>query len=227
MPLPLSRQKRSRERQITLDRIGPVDGESAGSVCWDEAEGKPVAALKGVPYVQSTLPDGTKTNSLLEAHRVNSPYIVTSKEFQAIKDKIGYEANKPFDRRKLAAALLKYDPCSLLHGVFLEKVGGVVRLPRAISAFVEADDVEVASAGGVKVDRVQPGTSRQHSIWKSQWDTETFLSTTTITPPKRSLLPHRSRSAPRLWPLRKPRTFYALALQDQKFLAGPAAPDGM
>lgn len=38
------------------------------SVCWDEAEGKPVAALKGVPYVQSTLPDGTKTNSLLEAH---------------------------------------------------------------------------------------------------------------------------------------------------------------
>jgi len=129
------------------------------SVCWDEAEGKPVTTLNGVPYVQSTLPDGTKTNSMLEAHRVNSPYIVNSKEFQAIKDEIGFEANKPFDRRKLAAALLRFDPCSLLHGVFLEKVGGVVRLPRAVSGFVEADGVEVASAGGVKVDRVQPGTS--------------------------------------------------------------------
>lgn len=129
------------------------------SVCWDEAEAKPVAVLKGVPYVQSTLPDGTKTNSMLEAHRVNSPYIVNSKEFQAIKDEIGFEANKPFDRRKLAAALLRFDPCSLLHGIFLEKVGGVVRLPRTVSGFVEADGVEVASARGVKVDRVQPGTS--------------------------------------------------------------------
>jgi len=129
------------------------------SVCWDEGEGKPVVILTGIPYVQSTLPDGTKTNSMLEAHRVNSPYIVNSKEFQAVKDEIGFVANKPFDRRKLAAALLKYDPCSLLHGVFLEKVGGVVRLPRVISGFVEADGIDVAAAGGVKVDRVQPGTS--------------------------------------------------------------------
>ena len=131
------------------------------SVCWDEAEGTPVAVLTGLPYVQSTLPDGEKTNSMLEAHRLNSHYIEKSNEFQAIKDEIGYEANKPFNRRKLAAALLKYDPCSLLHGVFLEKVGGVVRLPRVISGFVEADDVKVAAAGGVKFDRVQPGTSAE------------------------------------------------------------------
>ncbi len=131
------------------------------SVCWDEAADKPVAALDGIPYVQSTLPDGAKTNSMLEAHRVNSPFIVNSDEFQAIKDEIGYVANQPFNRRKLAAALLKFDPCSLLHGVFLEKVGGVVRLPRVVSGFVEADGVRVAAAGGVKVDRVQPGTSSE------------------------------------------------------------------
>ena len=75
------------------------------SVCWDEAEGKPIMALAGLPYVESTLPDGTKTNSVLEAHRVNSPYIVNSEEFKSIKDEIGFEANKPFDRRKLAGAL--------------------------------------------------------------------------------------------------------------------------
>ena len=131
------------------------------SVCWVEAEDRPVAALAGVPYVQSTLPDGAKTNSMLEAHRVNSPFIVNSEEFQAIKDEIGYVTNQPFNRRKLAAALLKFDPCSLLHGVFLEKIGGVVRLPRVISGFVEADGVRVAAAGGVKVDRVQPGTSSE------------------------------------------------------------------
>ena len=129
------------------------------SVCWDEAEGKPIMALAGLPYVESTLPDGTKTNSVLEAHRVNSPYIVNSEEFKSIKDEIGFEANKPFDRRKLAGALLKYDPCSLLHGVFLEKIGVVVRLPRVVSGFIEADCDEVVNAGGVKFDRVQPETS--------------------------------------------------------------------
>jgi CRISPR-associated protein Csb1 len=129
------------------------------AVCWDEAKGEIVAPLKNLPYVVSTLPDKTTTNSILEAHRLNSPYIVNSKEFETIRKAIGFESNKPFDRRKLATALLRYDPSSLLHGVFLEKVGGVVRLPRILSAFIEAEGVRVAAAGGVKFDRVQPETS--------------------------------------------------------------------
>jgi CRISPR-associated protein Csb1 len=129
------------------------------AVCWDEANGRLVEPLVGLPYVETTLPDGTKTNSVLEAHRLNSPYIVNSNEFDTIKAEIGFEANRPFDRRKLAVALWKYDPCSVLHGVFLEKVGGVVRLPRIISSFIEAEDVRVAAAGGVKFDRIQPETS--------------------------------------------------------------------
>ena len=137
------------------------------AVCWDEAEGDLVDSLKGLSYVQTTLPDGTITDSIREAHRLNSPYIVKSEEFKAIQEEIGFEANKPFDRRKLAAALLKYDSCSLLHGIFLEKVGGVVRLPRVISAFVEANGIEVASAGGVKFDRVQPGTGENTPYGKA------------------------------------------------------------
>jgi CRISPR-associated protein Csb1 len=137
------------------------------NVCWDEAAGDLVEPLRGLPYVRSTLPDGTVTDSIREAHRINSPYIVNSSEFEAIREAIGFEANKPFDRRKLAAALLKYDPSSLLHGVFLEKVGGVVRLPRVISAFIEANGVEVAAAGGVKVDRVQPGTGENTPYGKA------------------------------------------------------------
>ena len=128
------------------------------AVCWDEDRIDLIAPLTGLPYVISHLPDGSRTNSISEAHRLNSPYIVHSKEFAAIAEAIGFQKGRPFDRRKLAQALLRYDPNSLLHGVFLEKVGGVVRLPRALSAFIEADGVRVASSGGVKIDRVQPAT---------------------------------------------------------------------
>ena len=139
------------------------------NVCWDEGKDELVAPLTGLPYVQATLPDGTITDSIREAHRLNSPYIASSNSvaFEAIKKDIGFEANQPFNRRKLAKALMKYDPCSLLHGTFLEKIGGVVRLPRTISAFVEANGIEVASAGGVKFDRVQPGTSENTPYGKA------------------------------------------------------------
>lgn len=135
--------------------------------CWDEAADDLIEPLRGLPFVRSTLPDGTVTDSLREAHRVNSPYIVNSEGFAIIKDAIGFEDNKPFDRRRLAAALMRFDPSSLLHGVFLEKVGGVVRLPRVISAFIEATGVEVAAAGGVKIDRVQPGTGENTPYGKA------------------------------------------------------------
>lgn len=128
------------------------------SVCWDEASENWIEPLEGLPFVRSKLPDGSTTCSVLEAHRLNSPYIVNSGAFEEIQESIGFIKDAPFDRRKLARTLLRYDPSSLLHGIFLEKVGGVVRLPRALSAFVEASEVEVAASGGVKVDRVQPAT---------------------------------------------------------------------
>src|SRR5882724_4437246 len=46
------------------------------AVCWDEASDDLVGPLQGLPYVKSVLPDGTTTSSVLEAHRINSPYIV-------------------------------------------------------------------------------------------------------------------------------------------------------
>jgi len=150
-------------RQDTIEMLLVESAQSMANrleaVCWDESTQQPVPELSGLPYVESALPDGSKTNSLLEAHRLNSPYIVNSPEFAEIEKAIGFEKHKPFDRRKLVAALFKYDPCSLLHGVFLEKIGGVVRLPRTLTAFIEAADVERAPNGGVKVDRVQPETT--------------------------------------------------------------------
>lgn len=97
---------------------------------WDAAADDLVAPLKGLPYVVATDAAGeTITNSVLEAHRINSPYIYNSDGFAAIQATIGYDDKRPFNSRKLAAALLKFDINSLLHGIFLEKIGGVVRLP--------------------------------------------------------------------------------------------------
>ena len=128
-------------------------------VCWDNSKEELVEKLKGLPYVISTLPDGSKTNSILEAHRINSPYIYNTKEFDSIKKEIGFEKNKPFNRKKLVDALLKYDINSLIHGIFLEKIGGVVRIPRVLSGFVEASNVTIAPSGGAKFDRIQPVTT--------------------------------------------------------------------
>src|SRR5262249_44435356 len=55
--------------------------------------------------------------------------------------------------RKLARVCFKYDPNSLVHGVFLEKIAGRLRHPRALSAFIEASGVGRADSGGGKFDR--------------------------------------------------------------------------
>lgn len=147
------------ERRALLVESAQSMANRLEAVCWNEAEGGLIPALEGLPYVVTTLPTGDTTNSILEAHRLNSPYLVKSEGFSVIQEAIGFKKDQPFDRRKLAQALLRFDPNSLLHGIFLEKVGGVVRLPRALSSFVEAEDVNVATSGGVKVDRVQPASS--------------------------------------------------------------------
>lgn len=128
------------------------------SVCWDTAADDVIEPLQGLPYVRVTTKEGAKSSSILEAHRLNSPYITSSPEFEIIENAIGFESNKPFDRRSLAQVLMRFDPNSLIHGIFLTQIGGILRLPRALSSFIEAEKVQVAPSGGVKVDRIQPGT---------------------------------------------------------------------
>ena len=148
----------------TPDRTNMLLVESAQSianrleaVCWDEVADGWIEPLRGLPVVKVLDSDKKPlTNSILEAHRLNSPYIVNSEWFtKTLKQEIGYDEKHPFDMRsKLFPALLKYDPNSLIHGIFLEKIAGVIRSPRALSGFIEAQKIQVASSGGVKNDRV-------------------------------------------------------------------------
>ncbi len=168
------------------------------AVCWDEAADDVVAELKGLPYVKVNLAglpgEGNTTSSLLEFHRLNSPYIMTgvtkdgavfanllkpelgmasvtaatkkgaknkseAAPDEAASDKEPDEVAGVVNLRKLATVCFKYDPSSLIHGVFLEKIAGRLRHPRALSAFIEATGVERADSGGVKFDRALPKPS--------------------------------------------------------------------
>ena len=128
------------------------------AVCWDDVGDDWIAPLRGLPYVRVVDGDGNRrTNSVLEAHRINSEYIARAKGFERIAEKIDFQKGRPFDvRSQLVPALLEYDINSLIHGVFLEEVAGMIRLPRTLSGFVEADRATVAPSGGVKFNRVDP-----------------------------------------------------------------------
>ena len=155
------------------------------SVCWDKREQKLVQPLKGTPYINVDLDglysrlkeeqakkdgksyihvdlDGERsfTNSILEAHRINSMYITgkkRQKDFnKVLRKEIGYDITKPVSFKAFYKTLLKYDPNCLVHGVFLEEIGGRLRVPRTLSAFIEASGVRPVQSGGVKFSHVAP-----------------------------------------------------------------------
>ena len=129
---------------------------------WNAAANDVKDEFKGLSHVRVTRNGEFLTDTILESHRLNSPYLLAGKDktfFNMLKEEVGVMETGPVDRRKLAEALLKYDINSLLHGVFLAKkdlAGGRLRVARALSAFIEANKVQVAPSGGVKNDHVNP-----------------------------------------------------------------------
>ena len=132
-------------------------------VSWDETAQDLVPCLRGLPYIRVASDTGTfLTASVLEAHRLNSPYILESADdsfLKRLKDETSGGGDGTVDLRQLAQVVLRYDANALLHGVFIAKselAGGRLRLTRALSGFIEAHNVRRAELGGVKNDRVNP-----------------------------------------------------------------------
>ncbi|SDH78862.1 type I-G CRISPR-associated RAMP protein Csb1/Cas7g [Roseospirillum parvum] len=149
--------------QVVLVESAQSMANRLEAVCWDEPADDWVPPLKGLPVVKVLDKDGKPlTNSLLEAHRLNSPYILEGKDttvLDMLKERLASMEEGRVDLRELARVLLEFDANALLHGVFLAKkdlAGGRLRLPRALSAFIEAGDAKVAASGGVKNDAVNP-----------------------------------------------------------------------
>jgi len=144
------------------------------AVCWQHAsvnggdsestnQGTLATPLEGISFIEVLTPEGKYlTNSILESHRLNSPYILESKDksfFNELKEAFrGMEGGR-IELQVLASVLARYDVNSLLHGVFLAKkelAGGRLRIPRALSAFIEARNVRLVNSGGIKLDKIAP-----------------------------------------------------------------------
>lgn len=132
------------------------------TVCWDDAAGDVFEPLRGIPYILVKGDGEVLTNSLLESHRINSPYILESSDktfLEKLIEELGVLEKGPVNFKLVASVLLKYDANALLHGVFLAKkdiAGGRIKVSRSLSAFIEAKGISVAPSGGVKFDYVDP-----------------------------------------------------------------------
>lgn len=133
---------------------------------WDRTAQRPVEALSGLPYVEVRDGDGTfLTSSRLEPHRLAGAYIRGGKidgqdGDEWLFDRVGLEKEQPLDWRALNASLFRLDPLCLLHGVFFSSKRwnevGNPKVRRAITAVIEAHDIQPVVSGGVKRDDVNP-----------------------------------------------------------------------
>lgn len=170
------------ERAMLLVESAQSVANRLESVCWNSLANDSAAELRKLPYVRVRLEgesgDVQVTSSLLEAHRLNSPYVRLAMRpgcvtpfSEELRTRAGIPAkgkkkNSSEDEeeevagagvlnlRQIATAIFHYDPNSVLHGVFLTALDGRVRLTRALSGYIEAADVREAVSGGVKLDRV-------------------------------------------------------------------------
>lgn len=126
--------------------------------------GAPHNAFTGLPYVRVEDSTGEYiTSSRTEAHRLSSAFIREAKMpdgkevIDHLKTALNLRDDKPLSGRHIAAAVLRLDPACLVHGVFFAdpKLPGQPKITRALTSFVEAEDVRPAEYGGVKKDDVR------------------------------------------------------------------------
>jgi CRISPR-associated protein Csb1 len=133
------------------------------SAAWDIAADAPVAAFAGLPYVRVVDAKGEYlTSSRTEAHRLSSAYIRAGMLADGtamtahLKASFNLRDEKPLSARDIAKAVFALDPACLVHGVFFadKELPGQPKITRALTSFIEAEDVQRADYGGVKKDHV-------------------------------------------------------------------------
>ena len=131
-------------------------------VCVNSEKTGLVETLDGIPVITVNDEKGEfLTNSVLEAHRMNSSYMLEGKDTTLVDmlkkemDMDGKESavNIP----KFAKFVFEHDTNSVLHGLFLAKSnlsGGRYKIARSLSSFIEATDIQPIVSGGVKLDHL-------------------------------------------------------------------------
>jgi CRISPR-associated protein Csb1 len=136
---------------------------------WDRVINDQVEVLEGLPYVRVVTSDGDYiTSSRVEAHRLASAFVkdanLDGKGMRdVIRERLQLADDQPWSLQAVARAVLELDPLCLIHGVFFAEPAkvwpGQPKIQRALSAFVEAIDVEPVHTGGVKRDHVRHSIS--------------------------------------------------------------------
>jgi CRISPR-associated protein Csb1 len=130
---------------------------------WDGPVRQPRAPIAGLPYVEVI--DENRaflTSSRLEPHRLAAAYVRDAQidgkgGTEWIGERLGLVPGKPLDWPHIYKALFELDPLCLLHGVFFsdKKWHGNPKVRRALTAVIEAHDIEEVVSGGLKRDDVQ------------------------------------------------------------------------
>lgn len=128
-------------------------------ICLNERKDDFVDPLKGLSMIIVKKDKKHVTNSVAESHKIASYYIVKGKDttitdkLEALEEKYQNGVNV----EETAKLLFELDINSLLHGVWASQVKlGRIKVARALSAYIEADNVKIAISGGVKKDDVNP-----------------------------------------------------------------------
>jgi CRISPR-associated protein Csb1 len=161
------------------------------AVCLADSSGEKLHSdLEGLPYVicvtdrQYTIQNGKivldpndpkdkpVTNTFIEGHRLASDYFLDARlngqRFRdVLREEFGIREVKkdsiyfvhPEDWWKIYSAIFKYDPNSLVHGVMFTKEQ--IRIPRFLTAHLEAYGASRVGRGGVKFDRLGKTSSGQ------------------------------------------------------------------
>lgn len=131
---------------------------------WDEAAMRPRGPFQGLPYVEvrSAATGQYLTSSRQEAHRLSGAWLRGSKTVEGqdwmafLNERLGLAQDVPLDWRRVCRAVSDLDPFSLTHGVFFSdaKIHGQPKIPRAITATMDALRAKSVTSGGVKKDAV-------------------------------------------------------------------------
>jgi CRISPR-associated protein Csb1 len=133
------------------------------SAVWDRGTNQPTPEFAGLPYVRVVDEKGEYlTSSRTEAHRLSSAFIRAGKLSDGttmtshLKTAFNLRDEKPLSARDIAKAVFELDPACLVHGVFFadKELSGQPKITRALTSFIEAEDVQRADYGGVKKDHV-------------------------------------------------------------------------
>lgn len=122
-------------------------------LCLNEKRDDFVEPLKGLSVIKD---EKNSTNSVLESHKAASYYIIQDNSIKKKLENIDNDI-KLGTYSDAAKLLFEMDVNSLLHGIWASHIGGgKIKIPRVLSAFIEADNIGDAISGGVKIDHVNP-----------------------------------------------------------------------